>query len=63
MKAHVLGQLYRAPGQSNRMIACALGVSASTVGNTRKTLEAAGVIPRLDYTEGADGRCRPARYR
>ena len=54
-------QLRETPEQSDNQIAEALGVSDKTVAGRRRHLESTSEIPKLERTEGKDGKSRPAR--
>lgn len=52
-------QIQETPEKSDRQIAAAFGVSPTTVGSTRKTMENEGQVSKLDTSKGADGKEYP----
>ena len=54
-------ELQRDPSRSDRVIAKAVGVNDTTVGDARRRMEATAGIPRLPATTGADGKVRTRR--
>lgn len=56
----IAAQLQRHPERSNREHARQLGMDHKTINSVRERLEAAGEIPHLTHTVGADGKQYPA---
>ena len=55
----VENQLRETPEKSDRQIAAGLGVSQTTVGTQRKSMEEIGQLSKLDSSIGLDGKERP----
>jgi DNA-binding Lrp family transcriptional regulator len=57
----IRAKLLADPSQSDRSVAAAIGVSATTVGAVRRELEQAGKVSKLDTRVGRDGVAQPAK--